>query len=100
MKKSAIETAINKKAVARYNKEYAELLKYLETHPIAQYLRLEEDGVRTGLVCHSIGGPTVLDIPVVNEDEVKENLIEKYEAEEVANLENKLEAIKYIFGGE
>lgn len=99
MKKSAIEQSITKQAEKRFNEELAALIKFLADSPVAKELRIKVEGNdRPRPLAHkSDYSKDELYIPVINFDEVKEKLIEKYEAEEVKNLESKLDSIRYIF---
>lgn len=107
MKKSAIERSISKRAASRFDKEWQELNEFLRKHPIAKELKI----IGNGKTLHLVSGndyrnndsiiTSYQDDTIVKDSsnlvDIRADLIEKYEAEEVKNLESKLDSVRYIF---
>jgi len=104
MKKSAIERQIEKRAEDRFDKEVNELALYINNHPIGKKLKITIGDEQITLAMFGHNRALINEAGTDNNNATKTNLVaikvellEKYEIEEVKNLENKLDSIRYIF---
>lgn len=104
MKKSALEKRIEKRAEDRFDSQVKELVLYIDKHPIGCRLKITIDGHQINLA--NFGGNHGLineqgtdnsNADKTNLQQIKVDLLEKYEAEEIQNLEEKLDSVRYIF---
>ena len=98
---------ITKKAEARYEKEYLELLRFCNNNIIMQQLRLNlEEANKNNKTIGITGtygdnGSYLFGLQgggrITNEAQIRKNLIERFKEEEFSNIVNKLETIRYLF---
>lgn len=107
MDKTRLEQKIAKQAENRFNKEWQDLLDYLNKHPIAKRLKVKigdtdlrfSINFRGGIPTNSLLDPYPSKSVTENTNytELKDTLLAEYEDEELRNLLDKLSSVEYLF---
>ncbi len=101
MNQTALEKRISDKAKNRFRLEAEKLAKLIYNNPIGRRMRIGEIKIASNASDGVFSESSIRDTSYIsNYDEIKTQLIEAYETQEMDNILNKLESIQYLFNQE